>query len=63
MKYIKTIKILLIVLVLSGCKTVTKSNTRHSLFRAGEDSFKFSIAISNDERRGETPLRRLQDIK
>lgn len=62
MKYLKT-KIILAVLTFSGCQTLPKSNPGYPVFRAGEDSFRFNIAISNDERRGEAPHQRSMDVK
>lgn len=62
MKHLK-IQIFLAVLFFSGCQTLPKSNSGYPVFRAGEDSLKFNIAISDDERRGETPHLRPMDIK
>ncbi|GAN31625.1 MAG: hypothetical protein DYG83_11620 [Candidatus Brocadia sp. AMX2] len=62
MKYLKT-QIILAVLIFSGCQTMQKSSSNRNIFRAGEDSLKFNIALSDDERRGESPRQRPMDVK
>lgn len=62
MKYLKT-QIILAVLIFSGCQTMQKSSSSRNIFQAGEDSLKFNISISDDERRGEAPHQRPQEVK
>ena len=62
MKYLKT-QIILAVLIFSGCQTMQKSSSSRNIFQAGEDSLKFNIALSDDERRGEAPRQLPQDAK
>ena len=59
----RTTQIILAVLLVSGCQRTAESETDHFTFRTGEDSLKYTIAISDDERRGESPLQDPQNIK